>query len=296
MKKRALNRKLIYFAVITGLAGMSRSGFAASPFVVQNGPPPGFEAADLDATQSNYISVYYAGNFIGNVMGTYDLNTVSLKDIAELVSKIPGITDQKAVVAALSGKLPDNASHLCVGSSNDSKPYCSIITPKVAGVIFDADNYKATIFVNPNYLDVNQVAGAAGPTLPDSTSGLSYFSNNNFSISASQGTNTYSLNNLSIVAGGDNALNVTSNLTQTNTSANGAEPAQALTAYSLQTADVTRFSNGKYYQLGMFTPMTGGFIGSPPVAGISIQNYGILPSQAQWFLLHPQMRKHLYII
>ncbi len=287
MKKKELNRKLIYFAVMTGLSAFSRVTLAAAPtpaagqFMVQSGPPPGFEDAALNTTQSNYISVYYAGNFIGNVMGTYDLNTVTLQNVAELVSKIPGITNQKAVVAALSGKLPDNASHLCVDSVDSTKPYCSIITPAVAGVIFDADNYRATIFVNPNDLDVNQIGGAGEPTLPDSTSGLSYFSNNNFSLSSSQGTNTYSLNNLSIVAGGDNALNVTSNLTQTDNSANGAQSAQSITAYSLQTADLTRFSNGKYYQLGMFTPTTGGFIGSPPVAGISMQNYGILPTQAQ---------------
>ncbi len=283
-----MSRKLIYIAVMTGLSTMSRLGLAAaspapnaSQFVVQSGPPPGFEDAALNTAQSNYISVYYAGNFIGNVMGTYDLNTVTLQNISDLVAKIPGVTDQKAVIAALSGKLPDNASHLCPDSTANNKPYCSIINPQVAGVIFDADNYRATIFVNPNYLDADQIGMSAEPSLPDSTSGLSYFSNNNFALSASDGTNTYSLNNLSIVAGGDNALNVTSNLTQTDSSANGASSAESLTAYSLQTADLTRFSNGKYYQLGMFTPTTGGFIGSPPVAGLSIQNYGILPSQAQ---------------
>ncbi|MCX7122409.1 MAG: TcfC E-set like domain-containing protein [Gammaproteobacteria bacterium] len=283
-----MNRKLIYLAVIAGLSTLSRVALAATPsaapaqFTVQGGPPPGFEDAELNTTQSNYISVYYAGNFIGNVMGSYDLNTVTLQNIAELVSKIPGIMDQKAVVAALSGKLPDNASHLCTGNVDNTKPYCSIISPPIAGIIFDADNYRATIFVNPAYLNLDTIAGGnAQPTLPDSTSGLSYFSNNNFSIAASQGTNTYSLNNLSIVAAGDNALNVTSNLTQTDTSANGASPAQAITAYSLQTANLTRFSNGEYYQLGMFTPTTGGFIGSPPVAGLSIQNYGILPTEAQ---------------
>ncbi len=253
----------------------------APQFVVQPGPPPGFEDANLNTVQTNYISVYYAGNFLGNVMGSYDLNTVKLQNIADLVAKIPGITDQKAVVAALSGALPDNASHLCPDSTDSTEPYCSIIAPQIAGVIFDADNYRATIFVNPRYLNVAQVGGGGVATLPDSTSGLSYFSNNSLALSVSSGTNQYSLNNLSVVGAGDNALNITSNLTQTNLDAQSTQSAASTTAYTLQTVDVTRFSQGKYYQLGMFTPLTGGFIGSPPVLGLSMQNYGILPSQAQ---------------
>lgn len=279
--KIKLRNKLIYLAIVSFIAANPARTLAGSEnnvqFVTQSGPPPGFEDAALDVAQSNYISVYYGDQFLGNVMGTYGLNTVQFQGVDALVEKIPGIIDPKAVEAALEGKLPNNADHLCANSIGNKKPYCSALSPAVAGVIFDANNYRATIFVNPKYLNAEQVT-QAGPHLGDSTAGFSYLGNNVLSLATSSGTNTYSLNNQSIFADGNGALNINSNLTQTDVAPASGAGGSSSTSFALQTVNITRFSNGKYYQYGMFNPLTGNFIGAPPVIGVSMQNYGILPS------------------
>lgn len=261
--------------------------FAATPagsgvkFVESNAPPPGFEASALDVPQTNYISVYYGGQFIGNVVGTYDENTIKLNDVAALVKKIPELKDPNAVAQALSGKLPTNADHLCPADNNpDNQPYCTAITPQVAGVIFNENNYVATIFINPNYLNL-AAQTVKTEALPNSTAGFSYLGVNNFAIATTSGQQTYSLNNQSYFAQGNNVLNVQSNLTQTNTSATTGSSNNSFATYSLQTVNLSRLVNGTYYQVGMLTPYTGYFINGETILGAAIQNYGIVPSATQ---------------
>lgn len=287
MNKNRPAHLLVYLAFLSGISVYPRLIFSAEVapsshkvvFVDQAGPPPGFQDADLNSSTSNYISVYYAGQFLGNVMGTYDLNTLTLTDLTALVEKIPGVLDPKAIIAALQGQQPNHADHLCHGLDSLKKPYCSVISPDVAGLIFDANNYRATIFINPKYLTAEALKEKKA-MLPPSTAGFSYFANNNFSVSTSPGSQVYSLNNQSIFADGNSALNVNSNLTQTSANSQGTSGGNSTTSYSLQTVNISRFSNGKYYQFGMLTPSTGDFIGSPPVVGISMQNYGILPENS----------------
>ena len=193
----------------------------------------------------------------------------------DLVKQINGIIDPDKVAAALKGKFPTNSDHLCTGANLKNKPYCSIIAPEVAGVIFDSNSYRATIFINPKYLQI-QTANPYRPTLSNSTAGASYIANNNFAIATSSGNENYSLNNVSIFAKGNNAVNITSNLSQNVT------PQSSQSTYTMQSAVYSRLQGDKYYQVGMFYPETGGgFLSAPMIAGASVQNYGIIPTQAQ---------------
>lgn len=259
-------------------------------FVQSSAPPPGFEDSQLDVTQSNYISVYYGQQFLGNILGTYDDKTVEFKDIESLVNKISGVQNVSLVVQALTGSLPNNADHLCPQTNNPlNKPYCSYVSPKVAAVIFDVDNYRATIFINPDYLSAAPET-VKTVNLPNATAGFSYLGANNLSMSTTTGQQTYSLTNQSYFADGDNMLQVQSNLTQTNTTATSANTSSggsgnqvfgSSSVLTLQSVAFNRLYNGIYYQAGMFTPYTGNFISGQSIVGVSMQNYGIIPSGAQ---------------
>lgn len=244
-------------------------------FIIQPGPPPGFEDAELNVNETNYISIYYGNTFLGNVMGTYNNSNITLTNIGNLITKIPGIINPELVAKALQGSIPTNSDHLCSGAPSAGQAYCSVITPDVAGVIFDPNTYRATIFVNPKYLNATE-QGQFRPNIPDSSAGFSYIANNSLSIATSPGSQTYSLNNLSIFGNGNNTFNVNSNITENNI--NGI----STTSYSLQNAYLTRLKNGNYYEAGVITPdSNGGFLGAPTILGASVQNYGILPETAQ---------------
>ncbi len=268
------------FGVENSLQNSNDSSVGQVKFTQESGPPPGFSDADLNVTQTNYISLYYGNTFLGNVMGTYDNDTINLGDLLAQVKQIPGILQPEVVAAALKGNIATNSDHLCSGANQsnqeNTKPYCSVIAPEVAGVIFDPDNYRADIFLNPKYLSAEAVASTR-PTIADSTAGFSYIANNSFTASATTETQTYSLNNISYFGEENNNLNIQSNLTQNNT-----QGQNGISTYTLQNAEITRLNNGLYYQVGMFSPISGGgFIGAPTVLGASVQNYGVLNSTAQ---------------
>lgn len=288
MKKIKHKHSLLCLGISAFIGLFALRAFADNPagntnvkFVESNTPPPGFEDSVLNVTETNYISVYYGGQFIGNITSTYNDNTVKLSDVTTIVNKIPGIKNANAVVQALSGALPNNADHLCPADNNpQNRPYCSIITTPIAGVIFDPNNYVATIFVNPDYLTVNEQTVKTA-SLPNSTAGFSYLGANNFAISTTSGQQTYSLNNQSYFADGNSMLNLQSNLTQTNTTATTGSNNASSATYTVQNIGLSRLVNGKYYQVGMMMPYTGFFINGQTILGVSMQNYGIIPIQAQ---------------
>lgn len=273
-----LGSALVLPSIAIHAAPIQQTQAGSVQFVTPTGPPPGFEESELNIDQTNYISLYYGDTFLGNAMGTYNDTTINLGNISDIVNKIPGVLDAPMVAKALSGKIATNSNQVCeegsAASSTKSTP-CNVITPDIAGVIFDPNTYRATIFVNPKYLNAAE-QNQFRPTIPDSTAGLSYIANNMLSIANTTGSQTYSLNNLSIFGAGNNTFNVTSNVTDAVTTQT------SNTTYTLQNMNFTRLQNGNYYQVGMITPdSSGGFLGGPTVLGASIQNYGVLPENAQ---------------
>ena len=244
-------------------------------FKTSDAPPPGFSEAELNTTETNYISVYYGKNFLGNVMGTYDNSTIKIDGIEKLVADIPGILQPKVVAKALEGDITTNSEHLCQGANPKKLPYCSAISPEVAGVIFDPNAYRASIFVNPKYLSEEAVSNTRR-IIADSTAGASYLANNTLTFANSGDSQTYSLGNTSTLGYGNGNLAIVSNYTE------NVETDTSTGIYTLQNAEVTRLKGDKYYQLGMFSPNGGGgFISGPTILGAAVQNFGVLPSTAQ---------------
>ncbi len=138
------------------LSGVLGSTFAHSAgsihplFLVDNSPPPGFEA--LSQPQRTMIDIYYGDRLITTQMATYTPSWIKLSNPQRILEKISGITAPQVVLAALSGSINTNNMNVC---HKPDQQNCGILSPKVAGVIFNESSFRLNIFINPAYLKLN---------------------------------------------------------------------------------------------------------------------------------------------
>ncbi len=133
-------------------------------------PPPGFE--DLAEPQETVVDLYLAGQFVDGFDIVYTPDSIQFRNPEAVVDAVPQIRDKAIVTDALGKELSPNA-HLLCGPLN--KGNCGRLQPEIAGVIFDLDNFRADLFINPFFLEVR------GPDLlkflPDSDAGFSLLQN-----------------------------------------------------------------------------------------------------------------------
>ena len=132
--------------VLMLLALTPASGHAQENTGLAVGMPSGF--ADLARAQQVVADLYFGGESIGQTQ--VEGGTVRLNDPAAAVGLIPQVADVVAVTAALGGPLDAHADLVCSQGSNPDD--CGRLAPPVAGVIFDRDHFRLTLFVSPRYL------------------------------------------------------------------------------------------------------------------------------------------------
>lgn len=134
-------------AILFILSGISIA--ETSPKIrVKEGPPPGFE--DLVRPQLIDVDVYYGGLKIGNTLAKFTPSTIEFTQPFELTSMIPFLISQEIVAGALTGVLETNSDEIC---SSAHEKDCGIINPDIAGVIFDENSFRVSVFVNQLQLE-----------------------------------------------------------------------------------------------------------------------------------------------
>ncbi len=243
-------------------------------FKVKPGPPPGFELLAKNPHQDTYISIFYNGNLVTNILADFDDSGLRLKNPVLVVDKIPHLnkTDLKkraALIAALSGKIEANQDLLCPYNHGD---HCHTLSPKVAGVIFDSQNYRADLFINPEYLDIIR---QDHEPLPNSSAGFSFLSRNMFQGTKVQNFKGATWGNTTILGQGNNELTTSFGYTESwNQSTSSGEDNGETHQFSLNTVTAGRYDSGILYQAGMVNENTGDFFTPPTLGGVNIQNYG----------------------
>jgi hypothetical protein len=132
--------------------------------IISTLPPAGFE--EMAAPEQTQIDVFYGGVKIGSYPATYDLKNVTFEKPEEIVANIPHLRDihKAAVLETLKKPLDKNLAAHCPKEVIDQKIICGSIVPETAGLIFYEDTFKADIFVNPTFLDLQDTR--LGITLP----------------------------------------------------------------------------------------------------------------------------------
>jgi hypothetical protein len=150
-------------------------------FQVSDKPPPGFES--LNISHHNKIDVYYEDKFVGSFFATYNFDWIEFEDTPTIVEKLTDITEKAAISKALSSKLKTNSRYIC--SPNRNKSDCKQFVPKIAGIVFNSNQFRADIFINPQFV---KEAVKESDFLPNSDAGLSFASQLEGVISGSDNT------------------------------------------------------------------------------------------------------------
>lgn len=186
-------RTLAALGIVALLASVAAPTLAQPVLRPTGEPPPGFEA--FFELQRTVVDVYYAGRFLTSVPASYDIDSLEFEDPAALVAQLPDLLDPARISAALSGPLAINAAAICARGVRED---CGRLTPEIAGVIFDASRFRATLFVAPDQLDTR------GPDisryLPPSDSEFAFLQNLSAAVSGADDSDRDNYNVISVTS------------------------------------------------------------------------------------------------
>ena len=107
--------------------------------------PAGFES--LEGDRRVVVDAFYGGAKVGQVTGTITPGALRFDDPAAVARLLPDLVSVEAVAAALGKPLQTNASLVC---RHATSARCGGLTPSSAGIIFDEDRFRVTIFLHPS--------------------------------------------------------------------------------------------------------------------------------------------------
>ncbi len=207
-KGKMFNKTVIASNVAT------KAGASNAPLQItaKRAVPIGVES--LAAPQTTVVDIYYAGRYITTARASFTNASITFDEPEKIVDLLPDVEMPADIKQALSGEIETNRKYLC---SNRAQTGCGVLTPSVAGLIFDESSFRVDLFINSAYLKLN------GPTvaryLPSSTSGLSLLQNFGSALSMqSTGTSNYTLYGKTAFSYRESSLQSTWDMSQDNRS------------------------------------------------------------------------------
>lgn len=110
--------------------------------------PPGFEA--LMEPQETLVDVYFGNRLVLSTPARFSPEEITFLEPDALIGAMPQVKPEPWLLAVLSTPLDPHGEKVCVSEHQQG---CGLIEPKVAGVIFDEQRFRADLFIHPNYLE-----------------------------------------------------------------------------------------------------------------------------------------------
>jgi hypothetical protein len=172
----------IYLGLLAGSAILATNAGA------QDDVPAGFE--NLMQAQQTVIDVYLHGRYLTSTDASFTpshIEFLQLQTLMKAMRQLPAEHAEK-IRQAISGELEANQGLVCATQNQSG---CGILQPDIAGVIFDESRFRADLFINPNYLGVQD--NRSNEFLPRSDAGLSLLQNFGAAYAGSDSGNDYTI-------------------------------------------------------------------------------------------------------
>lgn len=121
---------------------------AGEPLFRTTGVPAGFE--QLVEPQLTAVDVFYGGRLLLTTIAEYTPTSVRFLKPQQVVAAIANVSDPDSLADHLATTLDSNSDRLC---KYEGQPLCGKLMPDIAGVIFDVQRFRVSLFVNPSLLD-----------------------------------------------------------------------------------------------------------------------------------------------
>lgn len=153
------------------------------------------EFSELTRPREAVVDVYFGGRKIGETRVEARPGFIRFRHPAEVVSMVPNIIKSASVARAVASELPANAQRVCPEGTTQG---CGALAPEVVGVIFNEDQFRLDLFINPQWLAV--VGAEEDLYLSTPTAPLSLTSSTGMTLSDSDTSSaTYNIQNRAIL-------------------------------------------------------------------------------------------------
>lgn len=123
-----------------------------APARISVGEPEGF--GNLTEARTLVVDIYFGGVRQGEAQVSTAPGSIRFTEPEAVLALLPDLADRAAVAAALSAdSLAANAQLACSATTDPAR--CGRLVPEVAGVIFDRDQFRLDVFLNPRFLAVH---------------------------------------------------------------------------------------------------------------------------------------------
>lgn len=157
----------------------------------RNYVPPGFENLEQQVNTTS-LDIYFLGKVIATSVVSYDLKTITIKTPENIIKELKRMLTPEGFITVrqdLKKKFPQNSKRAC--GKEHSKISCGLLTPDTIGVIFDRENLRLDVFINPNLIRKEYITKKN--RLPPSTSGASFLHDVNSIYSGSKTKTSYDI-------------------------------------------------------------------------------------------------------
>lgn len=115
------------------------------------GVPAGFQF--LLEKQTTAVDVFFGDVFLTTTMASYTPTTIEFHNPGDITANLSNLLMPEQVAGSLSGEVDSHVGEVCFRPTDKD---CGSLAPEKVGVIFDENQFRADIFINPNLLAVQQ--------------------------------------------------------------------------------------------------------------------------------------------
>jgi hypothetical protein len=245
-------------------------------FVIDDKPPVGFDDKKM-LEQHTIISIDYQGKFLLNTPVIFNDKTIKFTKPNQALSQIKDLKEDKNTQAIFKNILskPIKFTDLKACEKDQAKGVCSARDPKIFGVVLDAQNYQASIWVNHEYISINPVHHFK---LPDATAGLALTNGMNIFLEKYPNFFEALWRNYTKISSQNHSV-----LFRTHIEGHKEYDTNDTKTYSqfgLEQVLYHSYNKGYYLSAGMLSTQGSSLISGSNYLGASIQNFGIVSNKS----------------
>ena len=247
-----------------------------SGFIIDDSPPVGFDDKKM-LEQHTVVSINYQGKFLLNTPVIFNDKTIIFTNPGQVLSKVKDLKEDKSTQSIFKKILskPIKFTDLKTCEKDQAKGVCSAQDPKIFGVVLDAQNYQASIWINHKYIIINPVHHFK---LPEATAGLSLTNGMNMFLEKYPNFLEALWRNYTKVSLRNHSL-----MLRTHVRAHkeyDTDNTEAYGQFGLEQVAYHSYNQGYYFSAGMLSTQGSSLISGSNYLGANIQNYGIISNKS----------------
>lgn len=247
-----------------------------SGFIIDDKPPVGFDDKKM-LEQHTVVSINYQGKFLLNTPVIFNDKTIIFTKPVQVLSKIKDLKEDKNTQAIFKNILskPIKFTDLKTCEKLQDKSTCEARNPKIFGVVLDAQNYQASVWVNHKYISINPVHHFK---LPEATAGLSLTNGMNMFLEKYPKFLEALWRNYTKVSLRNHSL-----MLRTHVRAHkeyDTDNTDAYGQFGIEQVAYHSYNKGYYLSAGMLSSQGSSLISGSNYLGASIQNFGIVSNKS----------------